>query len=218
MLFSNPTIAQFIASAVGLLVAFTFHEASHALIAYRLGDMTAKRMGRLSLNPLAHLDPLGTIMILVSGFGWGKPVPVNPYNLRKPGGRLGMGLVAAAGPLSNLLAAYVFAVPLKLGLLPASQMLMSSVVIPSLGLVLYTIVVLNVFLAVFNLLPIAPLDGFKVALGLLPPRWAYGWAQTERYGPMILLFLILSGWFIRIDFLGFTLRPLANAILRLILS
>jgi Zn-dependent protease len=217
MLFSNPTIAQFLASAIALLVAFTCHEASHALIAFRLGDTTAKRMGRLSLNPLAHLDPLGTIMILVSGFGWGKPVPVNPYNLRKPGGRLGMGLVAAAGPISNLLAAYVFATPLRLGMLRASQMTMSSLVIPSVGQVIYMVVVLNVFLAVFNLLPIAPLDGFKVALGVLPPRWAYTWAQTERYGPMILLFVILSGWFIRIDFLSFTLRPLANLVLRLIL-
>ncbi|MGQ9553384.1 MAG: site-2 protease family protein, partial [Anaerolineae bacterium] len=82
MLFANPTIAQLIASVIALLVAFTVHEATHAFIAYNLGDATAKRLGRLSLNPLAHLDPLGTLMILFAGFGWGKPVPVNPYNLR----------------------------------------------------------------------------------------------------------------------------------------
>ena len=217
MLFSNATVAQLIASVVGLLIAFTFHEACHALIAYRLGDATAKRMGRLSLNPLAHLDPLGTLMILVSGFGWGKPVPVNPYNLRRPGGRLGMGLVAAAGPVSNLLAAYIFAAPLRAGLFSTS-LVSRNLFIPSAGQVLLSIVMLNVFLAVFNLLPIAPLDGFKVALGLLPPRLAYTWAQTERYGPLILLFLILFGRLGRLDLLGVTLYPLANAILRLILS
>jgi len=217
MLLSNATVAQLVASIIGLLIAFTIHAACHAFIAYRLGDPTAKRLGRLSLNPVAHLDPLGTLMILVSGFGWGKPVPVNPYNLRRPGGRLGMGLVAAAGPLSNLLAAYVFAAPLRAGLFLAS-LRSPSLWIPSAGQVLLTIVQLNVLLAVFNLLPIAPLDGFKVAVGILPPRWAYAWAQTERYGPLILLFLILFGSLGRLNLLGVTLTPLANAILRAILT
>jgi len=216
MLSANLTLAQLIATSIALLIAFTIHEAMHAFIAYNLGDATAKRMGRLSLNPLAHLDPLGTLMIFVAGFGWGKPVPVNPYHL-KPGGRLGMGLVAAAGPLSNILTAYVFAAPLRAGLLGVG-LASGSVFIPSLGQILVSIVMLNVLLAVFNLLPIAPLDGFKVAMGLLPPRWAYKLSQTERYGPLILLFLILFGRVGRFDLLGATLRPVANALLRLILA
>ena len=216
MLLANPTIAQLIASIIALLVAFTVHEATHALIAYRLGDATAKRLGRLTLNPLAHLDPLGTLMILFAGFGWGKPVPVNPHNLRT-GGRMGMGLVAGSGPLSNILTAYVFAAPLRAGLVPAG-LRAGSIFIPSLGDLLLTIVMLNVFLAVFNLLPIAPLDGFRVAIGFLPPRWAYKLAQTERYGPLILLFLILFARFGRLDLLGMTLYPIAQRIINIILG
>ncbi len=216
MLFSSPSIASLLATTIALLIAFTTHEAMHALVAYNLGDTTGKRMGRLSLNPIAHLDPLGTLMILVSGFGWGKPVPVNPYNLRQ-GGRLGMGLVAAAGPLSNILMAFVFATPFRANLITV-QMMRGSSIIPGLGLVLLTVVQLNVFLAIFNLLPIAPLDGFKVAVGLLPQTWAHALTQTEKYGPLILLFLILFGRAGRFDLLGMTLYPVGNAILRLVLG
>ncbi|MGI6209050.1 MAG: site-2 protease family protein [Anaerolineae bacterium] len=216
MLFGNATIAQLLASVIALLIAFTVHEATHALMATNLGDTTARRLGRLSLNPVAHLDPLGTIMILVSGFGWGKPVPVNPYNLR-PAGRLGMGLVAAAGPISNILLAYVFAAPFRANLITIGMM-RGGDIIPSLGQVLFTVVMLNVYLAVFNLLPVAPLDGFKVVLGLLPPRWAYALARTERYGPLILLFLILSGGLIRFNLLDATLVPVARVILQLVLG
>lgn len=216
MLFSNATIAQLLASVIALLIAFTTHEAAHALVANNLGDTTAKRLGRLSLNPLAHLDPLGTIMILVSGFGWGKPVPVNPYNLR-PHGRLGMGLVAAAGPVSNILLAYVFAAPFRAGLITI-DMMRGGMLVPALGQVLITVVQLNVYLAVFNLLPVAPLDGYRVAIGFLPPNWAYALSRTERYGPLILLFLILSGGFIRFDLLGATLVPVARAILGMVLG
>jgi Zn-dependent protease len=216
MLFQNATLAQLLASVVALLVAFTVHEAAHAVAAFYLGDPTAKRMGRLSLNPLVHLDPLGTLMILVSGFGWGKPVPVNPYNLRRAG-RQGMGLVALAGPLANLLTAYALATPLRLGLV-RPDLIAANLIIPTPGQVLFTTVMLNVFLAVFNLLPIAPLDGFRFAVGLLPPRWGYALAQTERYGPLILLFLILLGRMGSFNLLGLTLYPLASSLLRLILS
>lgn len=216
MLFGNFTLAQLIATVVALLVAFTIHEATHALVAYRLGDTTAQRAGRLSLNPAAHLDPMGTLMVLVAGFGWGKPVPVNPRNLH-PGGRSGMGLVAAAGPVSNLLMAFVFAAPFRAGIITWAMM-GGSALIPGIGQVLLTIVTLNVYLALFNLLPIAPLDGFNVAMGILPESAARVLWGTQRYGPLILLFLILSGRFLRFDLLGATLLPIANAILQLFLG
>jgi len=201
---------------LALLVAFTFHEASHALVAYRLGDDTAKRLGRLTLNPLAHLDPLGTLMIFVASFGWGKPVPVNPYRLRHPGGRLGMGLVSAAGPVANLLLGWAFAAPFRAGLIHTIAPI--SLFIPSLGQVLYTIVILNVFLAVFNLLPIPPLDGFKVAIALLPQQTAYSLSRFEQYGPLLLLGLVLFvPYLFRVDLLGALMHPLANVFLGLFL-
>jgi len=216
MLFGNFNLAQLIATGIALLVAFTIHEATHALVAYRLGDATAQRAGRLSLNPAAHLDPMGTLMVLVAGVGWGKPVPGDPRNLH-PGGRAGMGLVAGAGPLSNLIMAFVFAAPFRAGMITWGMM-GDSAVIPGVGQVLLTIVTLNVYLALFNLLPIAPLDGFNVAMGILPESAARVLWNTQRYGPIILLFLILSGRFIRFDLLGATLLPAANAILRLFLG
>jgi len=128
-----------------------------------------------------------------------------------------MGLVAAAGPISNLLMALVFAAPFRAGMITWAMM-GDSPIIPGLGQVLLTIVTLNVYLALFNLLPIAPLDGFNVAMGVLPESAARALWSTQRYGPLILLFLILSGRFLRLDLLGATLLPAANAILRLFLG
>lgn len=216
MLFGDFTVAQLLSTVIALLVAFTVHEATHALVAYRLGDSTAQRAGRLSLNPAAHLDPMGTLMVLVAGFGWGKPVPVNPRNLH-PAGRAGMGMVAVAGPLSNLLMAFVFAAPFRADMITAAMM-GGNAIVPGVGQVLFTIVILNIYLALFNLLPIAPLDGFNVAMGLLPDSWARMLWSTQRYGPIILLFLIISGRFIRFDLLGATLLPAADAILQLFLG
>ncbi len=216
MLFGNFTVAQLLATVIALLVAFTVHEAMHALVAYRLGDTTAQRAGRLSLNPAVHLDPMGTLLVLVAGFGWGKPVPVNPWNLR-PAGRAGMGMVAVAGPLSNLLMAFLFAAPFRADMI-TREMMGGSALIPGIGQILLSIVVLNVYLALFNLLPIAPLDGFNVVMGLVPDSWARVLWDTRRYGPVILLVLVISGRFLRFDLLGATLVPAANAILRLIIA
>jgi Zn-dependent protease len=183
-------IAQYIANAIALLVAIDVHEFCHAWMADRLGDPTPRYQGRLTLNPLAHLDPLGTLMLILVRFGWGKPVPVNPYNLRN-GPKSGMAMVSFAGPLANLIAAALLALPVRLGLVMPT---LRGGIIPSPEMVVTTTILVNVSLAVFNLIPVAPLDGFKVAIGLLPYRWSHALAQFERYGPLLLIFLILPGF------------------------
>ncbi len=177
-----------------ILVALTVHEFSHALVASRLGDRTAQRLGRLSLNPIRHLDPMGTALLVLVGFGWGKPVPVNEDALRK--GRQGMALVAVAGPLSNLLTAFLFTIPIRAGLLPyevplicsrfSSSGIIEGIVANLVGFVVF----FNIILAVFNLIPLFPLDGSKVALGLLPRETARRVARYEAYGSGILIGLI----------------------------
>ena len=179
--------------SLALIVAITFHEFSHALFATRLGDFTARSLGRLSLNPRAHLDPLGTTMIFIAGFGWGKPVPVNPGLLRT-GPRSGMALVSLAGPLSNVVVASLFAIPIKAGLLDSSVLgfsLFRGNTEDLAGYVIGSLVFWNLLLAAFNLIPIAPLDGFKVALGILPREAAAHFARLERHGPSILLLIIM---------------------------
>ena len=205
-------------TAFSLLLAVTVHEASHALIATWQGDRTARSFGRLSLNPLRHLDPVGTAFMLVVGFGWGKPVPINPYWLRS-GPRIGSALVALAGPASNLLLAALVAIPIRLGMaawhspltyLPLSQITTSWIIADMIGRVIF----FNVLLAIFNLLPIAPLDGFKVALGILPRDAAESFARLEPYGPGILMSIILLSYLPLFDFsLWDILGPVINGVL-----
>ena len=182
------------------------HEFSHACSAWLLGDDTAKSQGRLSLNPLRHLDPAGTLLMLLAGFGWGKPVMFNPYNLRY--GRLGIAITKAAGPLSNLAFAAVVALAIR-GFgdyIPAAWQEVASAF-------LLRLLQLNVALFVFNLLPIEPLDGFGVVVGVLPWPIARPVARLGRYGPGILMLLIFLPFMIGIDVLGMVLRPLTVAIL-----
>jgi Zn-dependent protease len=185
----GQSIARTIAFALVLLVAFSVHEFAHAWVAYRLGDPTAKNQGRLTLDPRKHLDVLGSIMVLAVGFGWAKPVPVNPYNLRN-GSKAGMAMVAAAGPLSNLLLAFAAAIPLRLGLIGTYYI---SNYLPNPQQLFLTFVWLNVALLFFNLLPIAPLDGFKVVAGLLPYPSSESFRKLEPVGPVILLILVFLG-------------------------
>lgn len=180
-LLSNPLL--FIAFIIALLIAITVHEFSHAATAYFLGDPTPRLAGRLTLNPLAHLDPLGTIMLFLVGFGWGKPVPFNPYFLRR-GGRSAPLLIALAGPASNFLLAMVFSLTYKL--------LYPNFVHTFLLTLIYVIIEINVILMVFNLLPIPPLDGSKIYY-LLPGINPESIRNFEYVGIFILFAFILLG-------------------------
>ena len=199
LLFDAPLvfITLMVIVSIALLVAITVHEFGHALVASLLGDPTAKRLGRLSLNPLKHLDPMGTLMIFLVGFGWGKPVPVN-YELLGRNPKRGMALVASAGAVSNLVTAALFGTLIRVGLLPwqSSGKLFTDDV--GIGLIFSVlvgyIILLNIILAVFNLIPIPPLDGFKIAVGVLPKRQASALARVERYGPIVLLVVVFLGY------------------------
>ncbi|MPZ24664.1 MAG: site-2 protease family protein [Dehalococcoidia bacterium] len=186
----------FLFAAMGaFLVGTTFHEFSHAASALALGDRTAQAAGRVTLNPIAHLDPFGTVLLLIAGFGWGKPVPVNPYRLR--GGLQSSALVSFAGPLANFVTAAIATTILRATPIPVRHPFDASAYLnidwttsDYIGLLLAATVFFNVILGVFNLLPIAPLDGFKVALGVLPRDMAVEYSKTEQYGPGILLVVI----------------------------
>ena len=193
-----------------LLVAITVHEFSHAWAALRLGDSTASGYGRVSLNPLVHLDPLGTVMMFITtltglGIGWGKPVPVVPYRLRF-GPRVGNALVAVAGPLSNVAVAVVVGLILRVGPDIVGPAAMLSV--PWLTDLLSTVMLINLVIALFNLLPIPPLDGYSVLIGLLAltrSEWGRQAANTleswNRFGMMLLFGLILFSQFLRLNIL-----------------
>lgn len=169
---------------VALIVALTVHEYAHAYVADRLGDPTPGQYGRLTLNPLAHLDVVGTLLIILAGFGWAKPVPINPANFGN--WRRDTIIVAAAGPLANITLLFVLGIPYKLGLLEVGGFGAVSPVDKLLRMMLQ----INAMLAVFNLIPIPPLDGSKVLQGLLPPEQAVSYARIQPYGIYILLALV----------------------------
>lgn len=206
-----PTILSL---AVTLVIAITVHEFSHAYAADLLGDRTPRMQGRLTLNPLMHLDPLGSILFIITGFGWGRPVLTNPYNLRSPL-RTSMAIVAAAGPFSNLIMALLAAIPVRLGLLPLLEFGGIQNVIPSLADFITLFILVNLGLMLFNLIPISPLDGFKIAVGVLPHDWANGLARLEQYGPLILMLLLVSGR-LGFDLFGFVMYPAQSGLFRLI--
>ena len=194
--------------AILLLTAMPIHEWAHAWAAYQLGDDTAALRGRLTINPLVHLDPIGTISLFF-GMGWGKPVPVSPYRLRG-NRRFSMALVGAAGPFSNLVMAMMAAIPFRIGLLSiyTSGNFFTDLVVKT----LYTFISINVSLMVFNLIPIPPLDGSRVFAWLLPPEWAFRLERLERYGGMglIAVLFLLS----RLGILSLFTGPLRMFMLR----
>jgi len=181
LLLSNPI--EFLIIAGLLITAISFHEFAHAFVADRLGDPTPKLMGRLTVNPLAHLDPIGSLLMLVTGWGWGKPVPYDPFNLRNP--IRDAALISFAGPGSNLVMAIIASILLRI--------IISVGTGGPLGII-YEIVNLfiyfNVLLALFNLIPIHPLDGFKIVAGFLPRKYYEDWMSLSPYGMIFLLLLI----------------------------
>lgn len=184
----NTFIQQFILLAPPFLFALTLHELAHGYVAYHLGDPTAKNAGRLTLNPLKHLDPLGVLAFIIMKIGWAKPVPVNPSYFRDP--QKGMLLVALAGPGANIVLAVASAILAKffvmLPLLPLF------ILQPLVGMLVASVWI-NIMLAVFNCLPIPPLDGSKMLLGLLPPAAARSFLKLEPFGFILLLVLFYTG-------------------------
>lgn len=192
LLQTNPLVA--LAFIAGLIFGITIHEFAHALVAYRLGDPTAKLAGRLNLNPASHLDPIGTIALLVVGMGWGKPTPFDPFNLRNI--KRDSALISVAGAISNFIFAAVMSLPYLIAYYTGT--LNQSIV--GIYQIVAIAIWINLILGVFNLIPVHPLDGFKVLAGLLPRDWYYDFIQTERYGIFILILLLFTGIIGRILF------------------
>ena len=198
-------ILNFLIAVPGILWAMSVHEFAHGYVAYKLGDHTPKLAGRLTLNPLAHIDILGFIALFLIHFGWAKPVPVNPRNFRRaPSWKVGEILVALAGPLANFLSAFLFVLFLKY--FPFSA-LPPSITEPLFLMVKYAIFI-NVAFGIFNLLPVPPLDGSKIVEALLPPKLWIKYKQIEPYGPIVLIILLIS------PVLNWILIPLVNGMVK----
>lgn len=180
-----------------LVFALVFHEFSHAWVANKLGDPTARYSGRLTLNPLAHLDPFGSLMILFVGFGWAKPVPVDSRYLANP--RVDMMKIAFAGPAANLLLAFVGGTIIRTGFIS-----------DSITLVILLFTQINIMLAVFNMIPIPPLDGSQIFSGIMIRRYPELVYKLQMYGPQILLGLIMIGYFTRISPIWIVMSPFVN--------
>jgi Zn-dependent protease len=213
MLNSSPQML--ISAVITLLVSFTVHEFAHAWMATRFGDDTPRLYGRLTLNPFSHLDLMGSLMLIFVGFGWAKPVPVNPRRLQQHSPSAMM-LVSLSGPLSNFMLAFLGALPLRLGLVSPSQALISFLPTPFTFLLFF--VYTNLGLMFFNLIPLPPLDGEELLVYLLPPSWASTWETIRPYGPYILLILLFLGPMLGFSLIESVLRPLIEVMGRLLLG
>ncbi len=195
--------ALLLSRIVILVIAFTIHEFAHAKVADLYGDPTPRASGRVTLNPLVHLDLFGSLMLIFAGFGWARPVPVNPYQLsrRSPSALM---LVSLAGPASNFLLAILGAIPIRLGLVAHST---PTPILPSSAEFFFEFVFVNLMLTFFNLIPIAPLDGDKIAAYFFPPSWARFLDRIRPYGPLILMMLVFVLPMLRVDILGILIYP-----------
>jgi Zn-dependent protease len=211
----NLDPATIISRLIILLIAFPIHEFAHAWTAVRFGDDTPRFDGRLTLNPLAHLDVMGSLLLLFSGFGWAKPVMVNPYTLEKrsPAARM---LVSLAGPMSNFILAVLAAIPFRFGLLTFTGINSNGSIIPSPSEFLFQFIFINLTLMLFNLLPLAPLDGDSIAEYFFPPALARIQTAMRPYAWAIFLVLVFVLPRIGVDVLGTILYPPLLSILGLL--
>lgn len=208
LLFSNPIV--FVIIAIGLMVAISIHEFAHALAAVKLGDPTPRLQGRLTLNPLAHLDPIGTLLLLFVGFGWGKPVQFNPRNLKNP--RSESAIISFAGPFSNILLVTILSLIYRFGIL---QNLFPFLPI---GAIIPALIQINLVLAIFNLVPLHPLDGGKILVGLLPEKEAHEYDRfMHKYGMIMLLFLMFMPLFNGETLFGAVIGPIIDALMKVYL-
>jgi len=220
-LLENPSAfaAYLAAIVVAFVVGVGFHEFSHAWAANELGDDTAARRGRLTLNPFAHIEPIGLVMFIAIGFGLGKPTPVNPSRLRNGPWRGNM-MFAAAGPISNFVFAAAAAIPLRTGLIDSVASIdniQDASGLEIVGLFLFFIIWMNILLGVFNLIPIPPLDGFTVVLGLVPANVARSLNQLRQYGTMLFMGLIVLSFISPFNPIGTFLSTVGNRIFDFIL-
>lgn len=209
-MFNLPTLPELGVKLIILLLAIPIHEWAHAWSAYQLGDDTASRQGRMTLNPLVHLDPIGSLMLLFSNFGWGKPVPVDPYRMRT-NPRVGMAISAAAGPLSNFILAMLLAIPFRMGWIDSYTGDFS------IGNLLLVAIGINLSLMLFNFIPIYPLDGEKVLMGLLPPRWGDSLLRLRPFGMLILAALIFILPRMGVDLIRILILPVYRLLWSLLL-
>ncbi|MEI3356406.1 MAG: site-2 protease family protein [Clostridia bacterium] len=211
---TNPgALFSLLLSIPGVLVAITFHEFAHGFVAYKLGDNTAKDEGRLSLNPLDHLDPIGTLMLLFAGFGWGKPVHVNPRNYtRKISMEKGEAIVSAAGPIMNILLAIIFTLIYFAVKKYASVAFLSSTVGGIILLLIVSVISTNIGLGVFNLIPLPPLDGSKIIMPFLPYKAKEFFVNNEQIFSLIFVVLWVTG------IAGIIITPVINWVTSGILS
>lgn len=209
------SVSKLIIRIITLVIAFTVHEFAHAWTANSFGDRTPKDHGRLTLNPLVHLDLFGSLLLLVAGFGWAKPVPVNPYVLKQKSPSAFM-WVSLAGPLSNLLMAILASIPLRLGLIEYT--ISRSNIVPTAYEFAIEFIVINLALMLFNLIPLAPLDGEKVLDFFLPQSMRFGWEKIKQYGPIILLAMVFVLPMIGIDIISMVLTPALSGLLRILIG
>jgi len=207
-------IPTLITRLITLVVAFSVHEFSHAWTANAFGDSTPKNAGRLTLNPLKHLDPMGTLVLIFAGFGWAKPVPVNPYALERRSSSALM-WVSLAGPLSNFVLAILASIPLRFDWVPNTS---SSALLPSPYMFLVEFISINLLLMVFNLIPLAPLDGDKIVEYFLPESWNKAFNRIRPYSAFILLAVVFVLPMLGFDLLGWIIRPVMQNLFNLLMG
>ena len=195
-----PSLQMILIIAPPILLALTFHECAHAYVAYRLGDPTAKNLGRLTLNPLAHLDIIGTIMVFIIHIGWAKPVPVNPMNFKNP--KKDLLWVSLAGPLANIFLAFVFGILFRTLHTTAQNPLAEIIKV----MIIYGVLI-NLILAFFNIIPLPPLDGSKILAGIIPSEYESSFEQFMKYGHFILLGLIVLSMVFNIPIFSYFYKP-----------